>query len=526
VARFDYTGQPGQRVDPGLSPNPTTPIFVQTKGGRRATRTLEQFTVTSEMLGEGASELLLKVDAAEGLEFSYELAITAIPPCSAIDDEYEDNDTVATARALAPGDHQLHLCEEDEDWYTLPVELGDTFFVDVQANEDLENKTAPKIAVEIRSPSGRLITTGRSESGVITAGAWDLFEQGDYQIRVRGEDAEQQGPYAMQIYQYAPCPAGDDRYEDNDAPSAPAVLDPQMPMHRYLRLCPEEADYYKLVLPDPDAKKKQAAQFKPGQNAPVPTAPGPATQDDPDAKPKPRKLALGLTIVRPPEGSPSAELDAEQEGVLAFDWLSPSGDQILLESITPPPTPPVPELPKDAAPDAPNPIALDRILQKDDVEATEALVRVQGRPLFYHIVQLNPQKAPNPQQDQNEDQQQKEDSEEENGEDEEEQDDAEDPENAEDQPPEDESDPDGQDDAEEDPEEPDEQEGQANPDEEPKEEQAEQKKAADSGEEEPEEDPEARRLQDILRALEETDDNFQMRKALENTPRRYIEKDW
>jgi hypothetical protein len=29
-----------------------------------------------------------------------------------------------------------------------------------------------------------------------------------------------------------------------------------------------------------------------------------------------------------------------------------------------------------------------------------------------------------------------------------------------------------------------------------------------------------------LRALEETDDNFQMKKALEDMPKRYIEKDW
>ena len=54
----------------------------------------------------------------------------------------------------------------------------------------------------------------------------------------------------------------------------------------------------------------------------------------------------------------------------------------------------------------------------------------------------------------------------------------------------------------------------------------EKKEEPTSPAEQAQEDPEAQRIEDILRALEDTDDNFQMRKALKNAPRRYIQKDW
>jgi hypothetical protein len=34
------------------------------------------------------------------------------------------------------------------------------------------------------------------------------------------------------------------------------------------------------------------------------------------------------------------------------------------------------------------------------------------------------------------------------------------------------------------------------------------------------------RIDDILKALESSDDNFQMRKALKEQPNRFIDKDW
>lgn len=550
---YDATGQQLLSVDRGqaeATQGQDAPAAYGPIGQRKLERRLMRFTVTEEMLGAQGSALLLKVSAADELEFKYDLKIDAIPPCSAIDDKLEPNATADQAKPLKPGSEQLHLCAKDEDWYAMELELGDTLFVDLQPSEDIEFKRPPQLELEIRRQgSDKILASGKPESGLIVGALWEVDKPGTYLVRVRGVDGEQQGPYAMQSYVYAPCPLGDDRFEDNDDSSTAALLDPKAPMHRYLRLCPGESDYFKLPLGEP-------AGAKDGKS-----------DDKAKAKPTSHKLALGLSLLSPPKATDkkaakkgsaveAAPGDGEEEEALSFALLSPTGDQIIAESVelSSEEISPKPTKGKGGEEQAPT-VPIHRILQQDKLEDAQALIRVKGPATFYHIIQLNPQSGQqddqSQQKDQPKDQEDKQDKQKPQD-----QQDGEQPQQEQDQQKQDQADPQGQDepkdgeqpkegdedpqeqrednsdpnnpkDGEQDPKDEEQQEG-ASPEGEEQDEPEGDKKDGKKGKptEKKSEDPELRRIEDILRALEQTDDNFQMRKALQREPGRYIEKDW
>ena len=515
-------------------------------------RAIETFTITPQMLPADTKALMLRLQAKPGLEYRYDLNIKAIPPCSSMDDSFEDNDTKDQARRLEPGSNQMHLCEDDEDWYSFSLQMGDTLFVDVQPSEDAQQQTPVALSMEVLdAATGRVVAKGKPESGLLTAGVWEVSKAGDYLVRVRGATPQAQGPYAMQTYVYAPCPIGNDRYEANDLAERASLLDAKMPMHRYLRLCPDDQDYYKLPVsappPKEDAKK-------------------------PDDAPAPPALSVGLAAVF----SPSTSKGARQQHLLdrqalSFDMLSPTGDAIVAESMN--------TQPKGSKPPTDGSIQVHKIIQRDAVETPQALLRVQGKAQFYHLIQLSPPPEDKQDKQDEQDEQQDKDQKKDDAEQKEKGDDGQQKKDPSQKPQEQGKDPNDQqnkdqkgqeqgdqkgDDQKEDapsgekdaqpkkdeqgdqggdPNKPDE--GQKDPEsqqdkgeegkpeqegpeqqEQPGSEQASEQAKKAQGADKKATDPQMKRIDDILRALEESDDNFQMRKALENTPGRYIEKDW
>ncbi len=494
---YDGAGERMVAIDRGLAQTSEPGALDKVNEAREVTRQIQSFTVTQDMLTEGATALLLSARAEEDLEYSYTLTIKAIPPCEAVEDRYEPNNNPRQAAALTVGSHQLHTCPGDEDWFSIPLELGDTLFVDLSPGQDPAQEAAPQLRLELLDPrTGKVLARGTRESGLVTAGLWEVDAPREVLIKVYGEDNAQQGPYSLDLYSYAPCPLGVDRNEPNNTVAEATTLDPQAPMHRYLRLCPDDQDMFKVPLPPPPAAAD--ANAKPKQSKAQPP------QEPPPA------LGLGLSAVHRPGG--------DAPPVPELELLSATGDQILLRAELAP----GPELKDDATQEERDMIRIDRVLQARELAGDHALVRVQGEPVFYHLIQLNPQSSPDD-SDQSE-------------QDEQEQDKSEDP-----QKPDDSQDPSEQD--EQSPDQPESKdpgdpsdEGQPKDQPQPQEgeePEAQQPEPGDAGEGEPESgeeagemSPEMRRVEDILRALEESDDNFQMRKALEQTPGRYIDKDW
>lgn len=218
------------------------------------------------------------------------------------------------------------------------------------------------------------------------------------------------------------------------------------------------------------------------------------------------------------------------EQALSLVLMDPSGNRVLLDST---PVEDVaaqsgdanaPAKKPDEEPAGANPMAHARILSTE-LPAEQALVRVKGPATFYHLVQNNPSSSS--EQD-SEEQSEEDKGGEDDGESSEEKDDEQDDGSGDDKKePEDEQEGDEKDGGEEkgdqEPEQKEDQEGQSG-DQSKDDEQEPQ--PSDMPPPEGAQDAEMQRVEDILRALEDSDNNFQMRKALENTPGRYIEKDW
>jgi Ca-activated chloride channel family protein len=460
---FDSSGTEAVAVDQGdadaFDPDSTS-----------ATRSIERFEVTEEMLGSGKGMLLLKVDAADALEFSYDMKVEAIPPCRALEDDFEENDSMETARRIEPGTHDLHYCPGDRDWYTVELQVGDSLFVDLQPKEDAERKKPPRLTAElVRASDGTVVAQSVAQGPLVTLGVREVMRSGEYYLSVRGQTADEQGPYSAQIYRYAPCPAGDDRFEENDRPQQAATLPKEQPVHRYLRICERDRDFFKV---EPNDEGKISWGLRRSQI---------------DAKPQ-----------------------SDDAAPMSLDLLDASGDKMLAEGKAPEasdrPT-------KDSDDGDSTEPAVDSAVTIEEFKGESALLRASGAPDFYHLVQLDPQ-----QQNQN-----KEDQEDQDDQDDEQQDQNKDDSQSEgERNQEDQDEGEQKDDGEKSEQENKDEQSDKGDEKERAEEKAEQKNARNAEKKSPKE----QRMEDILRALEENDSNFQMRKALEDMPERDIERDW
>ena len=208
-------------------------------------------------------EVLLEIGADLGLEYEYTLDVTVIPPCTALDDQLEENDTRADAPSLEPGDYEAQMCLGDDDWFTFPALAGDTIFVDIQPgpsnNEDPDAETAEAHGDEgesahtigLRAELYRQgesvpvqITEGRD--GMLELALFDILEPGDFTLRVVGIGEETDGPYQLSLFRFPPCVVGDDDFEENDGLHQTAPLDPAGGPYRHNRLCFEDQDWFQV----------------------------------------------------------------------------------------------------------------------------------------------------------------------------------------------------------------------------------------------------------------------------------------
>ena len=513
----------GVRDDGDKSANITS--FTSKLGRRsRVKRQVLDLVVAPEMLGEGSSEMLLKLKAGDEREFKYAFDVEVIPPCLALEDQFEPNNTQSQAKPLEATANSLHFCPGGDDWFTFDVAQGDHLFVDLQTQQDMELERPPVLAFEVRDARGKVVKTGEADGGFLTAQLWQADAEQRYFVRVFDPSKEgvEQGPYALSLYHYGACPESNDRYEDNNDPQSATQLDPQIQSHRYLRICPNDRDFFTVTLPEP----KQQSN---------PAAPQPAPTQGNQADVKKRNLSMALTpVVSPiPKESELKEVandvppDAElQPRPLAFVVLDPSNGALLAQG-KPEEVAPSEDATNTTAnggePEQQEPALPGKLILNHELEAEQALLGVQGPELFYHLDSMNPSGGQQNQDDQQQDSDDQQDSENQDDQQQEQQDDGSGEDENKEQ--EQQDDGDGKDGQEEEQEEQEKKDGEQD---QPSDEKSEEEEQNPSNQP-PEQMEEAKRMQrveDILRALEDNDDNFQMRKALENAPGRYIEKNW
>ena len=481
-------GQTVLAIDEGLDDDEDALRGQNARG--EVTRAIDEIVLSQQLLGgPNPAPVFIAVETDPGLEFAYALDVQFVPPCEALEDAYEPNGSADTAAALEGNEHTLHICKGDEDWFTFKPEGAETLFVDLQPQPDLESEEPPQLRMEVRdAASGELLARGLASGNRLSAGIPELGEVEEVRVSVTPVDDAQQGPYTLNFYPFAACPSGNDTHWPNNGPDEPATLSEEQQEVRYARICPGEADFFSVPVPEEESLQwgissipQEAWRPDADPAAELPFGPFPAhtlSHVDP-------VIGEDLMVAERPESAPSPAAPSPTTAATA-NAQDTAGNE-------------------DAAPEL-SALTLDQGLSIEDLDDERALLKITGEPGFYHLQSLNGGGSggsnSQDQQEQQQDQQQNQ----------EEQDDPQERGDSQHEEPQDPQDGEPQQDESEAPqdeeqtsEEP--QEAQAQPSEEPT-------------------DEEKQELMEILRALEESDDNFQLKKALEDVPRRHIERDW
>ena len=326
-------------------------------------RSIDEFVVGEDVALGGKGRLLVRLSAADQLEYSYEIDIQVEPPCRALEEDAEENDSRERATRIKKGNHQMQLCPGDPDWFEVDAKMGDSLFVDVRP---MKRKKGPSMSPEdvqlalLDARTGEPVGDPHREGPFSTAGVHQVRNDRSFHIGVTGTEEDAEGAYRLDVYRYAPCIVGDDRHEENDSLSELAKLKGKSKFHRYLRLCPKDPDFF--------AVKPKAAD----SGAKRPSGP-PGSGGSKKAKEK--SVRLGLRLVEGGAGGSGGERDETEVSLEALDERTGG----VVESARKPKRPTTSK--ESKAP-------FDRVLSMKDVDDKKVPVRVSGDPTFYHLSDL------------------------------------------------------------------------------------------------------------------------------------------
>lgn len=231
----------------------------------QVTRQITDFTITADHLGDQPQgPVLLTIRATDGLEFSYDFSVELIPTCQSLQDEFEPNNTSADATELpaANSPSPLHTCPGDEDWFSVNVAVDDTLFVDLQPTPDTERERPPALQMELyRGDTGQLIARSFSDGQYLVAGRQNLDFSGEIHIRVFGQTDDEQGPYSLQLYHLEPCAPPNLDANGQPIPRGHMISE-QEQERRYIRRCDTAPDLF-YVTPGEDNKIEWALHTLP-----------------------------------------------------------------------------------------------------------------------------------------------------------------------------------------------------------------------------------------------------------------------
>ncbi|MDY0063169.1 MAG: pre-peptidase C-terminal domain-containing protein, partial [Myxococcota bacterium] len=200
----------------------------------------ERVTWTADV----AQPVALRIYGWADDEAGYSLTVTVQPAAPPVceDDDFEDNDTPATARVLRGGLHEgLAVCAGDDDYFAIDLNAGDTLDVTLSfldANGDLDLTLLAADGTLLASASG---VTDEEVLGYVAPAAQTVV------LRIYGYQAAQ-NLYTLDIAITAAVPrCTDDRLEENDtAATATPLAAGEL---ADLAICAGDLDWFSFVLP-------------------------------------------------------------------------------------------------------------------------------------------------------------------------------------------------------------------------------------------------------------------------------------
>lgn len=159
-----------------------------------------------------AGGVFLHIYSRDEGDHQLDLAVTVRPPCRTRDDALEDNDRLTQASPPPGPETNLHICENDEDWFQVNLAEGESLFGVASA----EGEWTEGFQLEIVDPFGRPMTSTAGYENTQMALLLDP-PPGPVFARIRGgEDID--APYQLQLHHVPPCPDGNDPLEPNNRP--------------------------------------------------------------------------------------------------------------------------------------------------------------------------------------------------------------------------------------------------------------------------------------------------------------------
>ena len=267
----------------------------------------------------------------DGEEHPYTLAAEVLPACDTLQDEFEPNETLATAPVIGfkppdgetaaggkgkppakGGQTAVRICPGDHDWFQLRLEEEESLLV--QASFD---PVSGKPLLELTDGAGRVLAAGvESKAGgaaqgpgggggepTIMASVLDVREPTAVYVHIYGDSATTEAAVTLTAMVRPPCPEGDDEMEENDlreaardlAPAGPAGTPAGagapaspgqppaaagQPIQHLLRRCAGDDDWFKLQLNKGESRQVQIGfehakgdlrleAYKEGEDAPA-----------------------------------------------------------------------------------------------------------------------------------------------------------------------------------------------------------------------------------------------------------------
>jgi len=244
-------GETTVAVDQGLATPDGEPVTSLEVAAASIQRALREVTLDPSVVGE--THVYLKVEAMHPLEYTYRVAVEMTPPCYALEDMYEPNDTAEEATPIATGEMIARICPDNEDWYAIDLAEGDALFVDI-APMRRDDGGGGQLYVDLYVDSLRRPHTSTVVDQATGLGEIALYpdkEPRSVWVRVRGVGDEDAGYYTLDVHHFPPCPEGNDRYEPNNYPDVRTMLGPEDPApYRHLRICPGDIDWFEIALPE------------------------------------------------------------------------------------------------------------------------------------------------------------------------------------------------------------------------------------------------------------------------------------
>ena len=199
-------------------------------------------TIQTTITVAGTYSLAVFAKSGSNLKVPYTLDVTTTQGGGCVNDDQEPNDTQGSGTPVGPEAFLdgLQICAEDVDWFTLPLQAGDSLLatIDFAVSLDLD--------LYLVAPDGEVLDMSFSGPGMETVALDPAPVTGSYGIRVEGWPKESaEGSYSLEILA-STCPACDgDAKEPNDSQGQAIPLTPGQAVQDLTMCC--DPDWFQIM---------------------------------------------------------------------------------------------------------------------------------------------------------------------------------------------------------------------------------------------------------------------------------------